>query len=679
MTRERALNREAGQTPSVDDAAVDRRLVERTRELNLIQNLGRAAAAARSPDDLFAAVLAAFEREHELDLALVAHALEGRRRVTVFENRPYSDDCLGWIAGQAAGVLGWSGGTIPAPDRRRFDRFDPGRGPRNRPADDGLTVLPVLRGEQMVAVLLVVPSRRGGEAPLRLLYSATNHLSVHLDRILATREAEADRFRAMLDSMPQAVLLTDAVGHVRQINRAAATLFTEFGLAPDGTPAPGSSGLGLAGCIDRVRRTGAPLIDGEIRANGDRLLSVSVSPLRAGPGESEQWVVVLADVTESRRLQRQLAQSEKMSSLGQMISGVAHELNNPLTSILGYAQLMQRGLPDEALPRRIEVLGREAERCQRIVANLLSFARAREPEKRALSLNEIAESVLALMGYQLRADGIEITTELDAGLHSCYGDPHELQQVLINLLTNARHAIRQSGSGGRILIRTRGRDSTVVLEVQDDGPGIAEALREKIFDPFYTTKPEGQGTGLGLSLVYGIVTGHGGTIAALPGSPHGAVLRVQLPARRRGEQEPQGPPSRRGAGETGRGRVLVVDDEEAVARMLVEALGEEGHVVKMATDGRQALDLLAREPFDLVLADLKMPGLDGEQLYGEIRHRTPGPGPVVLLTSGDTVGADAEAVASRTGLELLRKPFDIDSLLRCVRAHLASPTGTESR
>jgi CheY-like chemotaxis protein/anti-sigma regulatory factor (Ser/Thr protein kinase) len=353
-----------------------------------------------------------------------------------------------------------------------------------------------------------------------------------------------------------------------------------------------------------------------------------------------------------------------------MISGVAHELNNPLASIIGYAQLVAATGRDEKLASRLETMRREAERCRRIVENLLSFARRREPESKPLALNQSVRNVCSLLDYQLRVDDVSIETELSPELPTIQGDAHQLEQVLVNLLTNAHHAIRQTGRAGRVWIRTTVDAGGVLLEIADDGPGIPEAIRSRVFDPFFTTKDPGQGTGLGLSLVYGIVTAHGGTIELQPRSPGGTVFRLRFEARTASRSERQEPDAVQRPFRSG--RILVVDDEEPLARMICDALSTDGHVAEWASNGQVALERVGQGEFDVIITDLRMPVMDGERLSNELCARRPELASRILLTTGDTLGERAADVAERTGLEVLRKPFDLEELRARVRERLGS-------
>jgi two-component system NtrC family sensor kinase len=645
----------------------------RTRELDLIQSLGRLAAEAQRPGDLFRATISVLERAEELDLAMIASQIEGEREIVCFLARPFERACIERLARHAGRMLDWPAESeLPRIAEAKLDEFDRSRRSRRDYGEQELVVVPILRRSSAVACLLYLPTRRAGEAQLRLLYSAANQLGVHLDRILAMREAEANRFRAILDTMPQAVFLADAQLRIVQRNRAARDLLARMGLSEATDLDDAIARLGLETIVERVQSSHSAVADDETRLDDGATFNVSVSPLAGTGHDAGGLVLVLSDVTESRRMQEQLAQSEKMSSLGQMISGTAHELNNPLASVLGYVQLLRATAgQDEKLASRFELIRREAERCQKIVQNLLAFARQRPPERKPFSINEVIHSVLSLMGYQLRTSGVKVSEELSSELPAFEGDPHQLQQVLVNLMTNAQQAIRQAQEAGEIRVRTETREGNhVVVEIHDSGPGIPEDVRSRIFDPFFTTKEEGKGTGLGLSIVYGIVISHGGTIEARPSELGGACFRITFPVGVDEGAEERGTDAAAANATHETGRVLVVDDEEPLAQMICEALGREGHRAVAVADGRLALEKLARDDYDLIISDMKMPGMDAERMLEEIGRRHPELAERVLLMTGDTVNSEPEEFAARASLELVAKPFDLDELLSRVRKRL---------
>ena len=412
-------------------------------------------------------------------------------------------------------------------------------------------------------------------------------------------------------------------------------------------------------------------------------------PLHKPDGTRLGWLEVYRDITGQRLIQSKLLQTEKMAALGQLVSGIAHELNNPLTSIQGYAQLLltRRSASDRA-GDAVRIL-QEAERAGRIVKNLLLFSRETKPERRAVHLNEVIERTLSLRSYELKLENIEVELVLDPGLPQTLADAAQLQQVVLNLILNAEQAIvlarGEEASIGRILIRTRRlAGDRLAMEVSDNGPGIPPEIVARIFDPFFTTKPPGVGTGLGLSIVYGIVQAHGGEVMfnSLPG--RGATLTVELPALTvsgldfaSGEQPIQ--PRIAAAAPIAvlerraeRKHILIVEDEPTVADLIADVMAEEGHSVDTLLDSRAALSRLEEQSYSLVICDLKMPYVDGPGLYralvrseNPMQHR-------VLFVTGDTMAPRTLEFLKSSGLPYLSKPFLVEELKEAVRQALAT-------
>jgi two-component system NtrC family sensor kinase len=308
-------------------------------------------------------------------------------------------------------------------------------------------------------------------------------------------------------------------------------------------------------------------------------------PVLDGCKQPLGWLEVHRDITSQRQIESRLFHSERLAALGQMVSGIAHELNNALTSIFGYAQLVQkrtRGFEWEAEARHIL---EEGERARRITQNLLLFARRSKSERAPVNLNEVVERTLQLRAYELRLENISVELDLNEQLPETIADGAQMQQALLNLIVNAEQAIRQARASGHIWIRTRQiPGDRIALEVADDGPGVPHEVVLRIFDPFFTTKPAGVGTGLGLSILYGIVHQHGGevTVEKRPGG--GAVFTVELPSAPSlpgGDEKPYlirsstpGDPASRD--KAGGARILVVEDEPTVAQLIADVLSEEG-------------------------------------------------------------------------------------------------------
>ncbi len=323
-----------------------------------------------------------------------------------------------------------------------------------------------------------------------------------------------------------------------------------------------------------------------------------------------------------RHTQEQLLQSEKMSAVGQLIAGVAHELNNPLTAILGYAQLLESEGLGERAADFVSKLFKQAQRTHRVVQNLLSFARQRKPQKEQVDICKVLDETLALRDYDLKVNDIKVEREIESTIPAVTADPHQLEQVFLNIINNGVDAMLDSGRVGTLKVRIHAEEGTVITEFQDSGPGIKEPNR--IFDPFYTTKSVGKGTGLGLSICYGIIKEHGGDISARNLDAGGAVIEVRLPANgSAGVPEPALPASSRTS--VIEGSVLLVEDEEAVLEFERDVLSGAGARVVTLMNGDEVKARLLQESFDAMIIDGKMAnGWNAPDVYRWIVENRPG-------------------------------------------------------
>jgi len=401
-------------------------------------------------------------------------------------------------------------------------------------------------------------------------------------------------------------------------------------------------------------------MDAALAADGHH---ISASAMTLADGS----VVALRDHSEERMLQERLLQSEKMASVGQLVSGVAHELNNPLTGVMGFAQLLLARELDDTVRSQIQTIYGEAERAAKIVQNLLSFARRRKPTKEMADVNALLQRVLELRSYDFTIRNISLDMTMDARMPRVWVDPDQVQQVFFNLIKNAEQAMIDSHGGGRLTVVTRGLPEGVRISIADDGPGIPLDVQRRIFDPFFTTKEAGQGTGLGLTICYSIIDEHGGRIWTENLPAGGAVFHIDLPLSHGDERLPE--PSRGGAANevslpravSGR-NILVVDDEESIRLLLHDILRLDRHEVKVARSGLEAAELTKTEAFDVIITDMKMPGLDGASFYRQVRERDPLQASRIIFITGDTVSPDTRAFLQRVANPVLSKPFKIGPL-----------------
>ena len=384
-----------------------------------------------------------------------------------------------------------------------------------------------------------------------------------------------------------------------------------------------------------------------------------------------QDVVLLSfnEVTEWKQRQTQITEASRLVSIGEMVAGIAHEINNPLAAVMGFAQLAMRREIDGSLRRDLDKILAESKRAAKIIANLQSFARRYKPQKRPVNVIEILEKVLSFREYELQVSNINVTTEFDPRTPLIMGDEHQLDQVFLNILINAEYMMSITNGGGNLKIGIGRRSDIVFISFEDDGPGVPADVLPKIFDPFFTTKEVGKGTGLGLSICYGIVHEHGGKIQVTSNAGNGATFAVELPAPEldQGDDSAGDDPITTADGDTRPLKVLVVDDEPMVVEFLSRVLSEFGHTVVEAENGNAVLEMTDLETYDIIMLDVRMPGVGSETLFDHIRGLPNGISDRVLYVTGDATNPDTREFIGRTGSPVLTKPFTIEDLLSVIR------------
>ena len=478
----------------------------------------------------------------------------------------------------------------------------------------GLTVrsaaVAPLRSQGVTMGALAVADRQGGPfttEDLWLLSTVATNASVVLanGRLYEIVRRSKEEWETAFNALAEGIAVVGPGDAVLRANRALAALAD----MPEAELVGRSLGEALLGTSEVVAELIEAAHRGERTAPAvvrlertGQVLRLTAAPFaqRAGPGPV---VMLVEDVTEQRIMEAQLIQNDKMASIGQLVSGVAHELNNPLTSIAGLTELLlERDLHPDFPRDHLRVIHDQAERAGRIVRNLLTFARKGLPEKAPVDLNDVAARTALLIVYELQLHGIELDQSLAPEPVVVLGDRYELQQVLLNLVTNAVQAVAglPPGRPRRIAIATARAGGEAVLRVRDTGPGVAPQHMSSLFTPFFTTKAPGQGTGLGLSLSYGLIKSHGGELSFEPPSDGGAEFRVVLPfhdAPAAAEPDAAAPHPRESR------RVLVVDEDPGVHRLVNALLAPEGIEVEAVRTGEQGLRLAGGREYDLIIAD----------------------------------------------------------------------------
>ncbi len=444
----------------------------------------------------------------------------------------------------------------------------------------------------------------------------------------------------------------------------------------------------IPGCLDGtdveetlgMLRRRVPTVDVAVIADGETARRAesagAAATLPSRPGESLRALLpaLARQGARSRGIAERLRHLSTLAGVGELVAGVAHEINNPLSGVLGYAQLLLRrsGLPDDVRSDLVK-LAADADRAARIARGLLRLARRHAPERGPVDVNAVVLDAVELLAYELRVRDIEVVQKPAHDLPSVPGDAHRLEQVILNLVANAGHAIAGAAPKGTITITTRRDPAGVLIRVADSGPGIPREVRPRLFEPFVTTKPVGQGTGLGLSLCAEIVREHGGEIACVSREGEGAVFEIRLPeasgvfpAPRLAAAAPAGPlppPKAAPPAAPPARRVLIVDDEPAIRDVLGSLLRREGHVVDTVADGASALAAVGQARYDLIVCDIRMPVVDGPTFFETVRQRHPEMASRFFFLTGDTISPPTVKFLEESGLPYRLKPFRVVDLL----------------
>jgi PAS domain S-box-containing protein len=582
------------------------------------------------------------------------------------------------------------------------------------PEFNGLAALALVKERGLDLPFIVVSGSIGEDIAVAAMKAGAHDyiMKNNLARLLPAverelREAEVRRARkraeetlqenyqimqAVFEGTSDAIFVKDLHGQYVMINSAGARVFgksPEDVIGRDDTELYSAESAHQIMDHDRqVMTSGETQIYEEIGTVSaqTRTYLATKAPRRDHQGHIIGIIGIARDITERKQAEEQfqrqrdaLYQSEKLATMGQLLAGVAHELNNPLSVVMGQAALLQQSIRNKRQAERAGKIVQAAERCARIVNNFLALARQRPPERHPVQVNTVVREAVELLAYPLRVDSVEVVWVLAEELPVLRADAHQLHQVVVNLVANAHQAMREVAGPRRLTVATGVAvdGQWVWIEVRDTGPGIAPESEGRIFEPFFTTKPPGVGTGLGLSLCQGIVQGHGGWIGVMRREGPGAVFRVELPVEGPEGVEPlvdaAAPVVVRGA------RILVVDDEPGIAGVLAEVLQLDGHVVETVGNGEAALGKLAAGGYDLILSDIRMPELDGPSLYRELERRDPRLLRRMIFLTGDTLSPGTREFLEKTGAPCLAKPFALNDVRDIVQQVLQTPGGELAR
>ncbi|PYP77167.1 MAG: hypothetical protein DMD35_16095 [Gemmatimonadetes bacterium] len=671
-------------------AALEQRVVERTLELDDAQRvlhrmwwLGQQITLELDPRRVIDRFLEAVADIAQADGASLG-LLENDGMITVTA----ANGILAPIAGERMSVNGSMQGRVITTGRTwcvadvhtHRDEVQASRFPPLTRPLHGMAMMPIQRRGERIGVVTIGSERVHTFSALELerVEAIADLLAFALanaELFESMRLAEW-RFRTLFRAAPDAVLtVLQTTGRIREANDAVRAVFglephqvigrtlLEL-IVPEDRPAlEDALARAFAGSQARIE------VHVQTSAGGTRVVALAANGL---PGSDPPSALLVGrDMTQEREMRLRLMESDRLAAVGELVAGVAHEVNNPLSSISAFAQLLLRD--EELAPMHrewIEVIRAETTRASQVVKDLLTFARRSEAQREPLDLHGVISRTLRLRQYQFAEAAVRVKLELAPDLPAVLGDARQLQQVCLNLVTNAVHAMTAQG-GGTLTVRTSHTDDSVVLEVSDTGPGISPGVRAHVFEPFFTTKGEGEGTGLGLSVSYGIVKAHGGAIEVANTGPDGTTFRVKLPSasvRAGARITPINVPMPVIRSPLAGIRLLFVDDEPTL-RSGMEAFGRlRGFTVVSASDGLDALTQTRAIGVDAVVCDLRMPRMDGYAFHDHLREERPGLAARTVFVTGDVVSSEPPESLLRQ--PLLAKPFTFDQIEEAVIAVL---------
>jgi len=633
---------------------LEERIKERTYHLEILYELSKRIGYSLDLYEVIHIILENLRRVIDYDLAISLIKRGGKVDIIIKYCHPVSKRFLKRAKERAKKAFSKLA-DVRLPLGSEKELYSPIYNEKDPPIDGKISSyfrIPLTYDKETLGILYIVSHKEHHftREQINLLRSIASQASLAVAKLNEIIKKESLRLQSIFNAMDEAVAFISEEGQVLTSNDAFNCLLPSKDLRkmPD-----------LFRLVDKtIKEKGYQKVEERIIKNGkERICEIKTQYI---PYEEEKHGVILIvrDVTEERNLEEILRQREKLASVGLLASGVAHEVNNPLTSVIGFSQLLlARDYPPE-IRDYLKKIHNEAERASKILKNLLTFARRKRPEKSLTNVNEALKKALDLRAYELKVDNIRVVKRLSP-LPATMADIQQLQQVFLNLIINAQQAIRQVKERGTIFVSSRvdKKRNKIIVEIKDDGPGIPKEHLTHIFDPFFTTKQ--RGTGLGLSVSYGIIHEHGGTIYASNNPDKGAKFTIELPIILPKEEEIV---DKRPTPVLSKKLILVIDDEKNICELIKQILSAEGHLVKTLSSGVEALKFLKKNRPDVIITDIKMPGMDGSRIYEEIKRIDSNLAKRIVFITGDILNKETQAFLEKTGALNLPKPFSINEL-----------------
>lgn len=506
---------------------------------------------------------------------------------------------------------------------------------------------------------------------IRMLYTIANQVTISIQHLIALIEHEKGKLTSILRDMIDGVIMVDNKGIIEMVNPAGEKLLKYLTVSRQGDLLAHLGDYYLKDPMIAILNNEKKYISQELSYSYEFeqiTFSMVMSPIR-GEINNLGVVIVLRDITKEHNLQQQLLHAEKLSTIGEMVSGIAHEINNPLAGVMGLSQLLQiqPNLPD-AVRKNVDKIFTYTDRAKRIIQNLLTFARAHKPEKIQVNINQLIEQTLEMHEYNMKTNDIAVEKDFGIGIPDIVVDMYQLQQVIFNIINNAYQALLEYDRTRIFTVKTEMNNDALLITFHNTGLGISNEVIKKMFNPFFTTKEVGKGTGMGLSISYGIIKEHGGDIFATSKNGEGVTFLVKLPLMPEGGDLDNAETSEENEelASVQKMVILVVDDEITVADSIASLLETDNHECYVTTNVDDAIKKLAENKYDLVISDVKMPGLDGKEFYAYLQLNRPELTSRFIIVTGDVVNPDTKEFVESNHIHCITKPFTFDELKRVV-------------
>lgn len=650
---------------------------ERIFELTTIQEISRQLGHTLNYDDLFRLILDPLHTAINFDIAGSVFCGDPGDLIYIRQTQFIDDKLMAWFKENLMKTFIKLTGNEHKGCKREVinitGAITKGIGSGNNEVRSYFNV-PLIVKEKIVGLINISSFKENAfEANhIRTLYTVANQVTVSIQHLISLVEHEKGKLTSILRDMIDGVIMVNSKGVIDMVNPAGEKMLKILSISRQGETIVHLGDYHLKEPMRMILNNEKQYISEKLSftKNAEQMtVSIVIAPIK-GETHNVGVVIVLRDVTNEYNIQQQLLHAERLSTIGEMVSGIAHEINNPLAGIMGLSQLLQiqSDLPG-SVRKNIDKIFSYTERARKIIQNLLTFARSHKPEKILVNINKLLEQAIEMHEYNMKISNIEIIKEMDPDLPEIVADMYQLQQVFFNIINNACQAMLEYSGERKFTLKTMKDGENIRISFHNTGHRIPEDIIKKIFNPFFTTKEVGKGTGMGLSISYGIIKEHDGDIYATSKINEGVTFYVTLPLKSKSTLEKEIKTAGDGKKEAIHIRskkILIVDDETAIADSISALLTADGHICDVALMVNDAIKKLAAYNYDLIISDIKMPGLDGKEFFAYLKLKMPVLTNRFIVITGDVMNSETRSFIEDNNIHFITKPFTFYELKKTI-------------